>query len=69
MGSQQTKDEKAIIEPWGAQLPGNAGKRTCLITGGILGLASRVQDRFWLKAIKSSSHAVMLKRRKLQFQS
>ena len=33
MGSQQTKDEKAIIEPWGAQLPGNAGKRTCLITG------------------------------------
>ena len=51
MGSQQTADEKAIIEPLGAQLPGNAGKRTCLITGGILAWLLRVQDRFWLKAI------------------
>ena len=38
MGNGQAKDEKAFSVPWGAELPGNAGKRTCLITGGNSGL-------------------------------
>ena len=52
MGSQQTKDEKAIIEPWGAQLPGNAGKRTCLITGGNSGLGFESARSLLVKGYK-----------------
>ena len=52
MGSQQTKDEKAGSVPWGPQLPGNSGKRTCIITGGNSGLGFESARSLLVKGYK-----------------
>ena len=46
------KDEKALNVPWGPQLPGGSGKRTCLITGGNSGLGFETARSLLVKGYK-----------------